>query len=549
MSIVDDFDLLLSQFNKVAERVFLKQIGDFAENHKEVVIRAYSMLLVETGINIQLKYLVLKSIGELKYKEFTPLIRKLLSREDKVQIIYEAVNSLVRINTLPAYKTIVAFMRENPEAEFIMQVEESLKEFFSKNMLIYHFDVFYRNRGDVKGVEKSSDFLIKDLADGCIKDILPGLSSKYYKIRYETLRVLKHRPNSIFYSPIYNYFKSAAQKVDETFFLQLSEALIANASFSKLGNKIFPTLRKHLEVLRSDKKIIFSIMLLKLNTPAMIGEVKGLYNQLNLDAKLLVFDNLSREDHGCYLDFIRQLAGRESHEALLNRIIEVLIYAKDFAFFFKMLQGERMIRREMLLGILMDFDPPDIAAHVKPFVHASQSNKIVYMAMEYLLRHAADNYFDLVKGVFFSGVSHEIKTLIIRSISKFSSFNRKMFMEKVFKDVKVIHPFKRDFLFSLLGVLNEKKFEKSFEEMILNRVLILMEEAGNDEIVDFVYFFDKYDVNSLKDMELINDELRLIQNTILKSGGKDDMVRMIHILIKNIEKRVKQNLRGKDGVL
>jgi hypothetical protein len=40
-----------------------------------------------------------------------------------------------------------------------------------------------------------------------------------------------------------------------------------------------------------------------------------------------------------------------------------------------------------------------------------------------------------------------------------------------------------------------------------------------------------------KDLGLIVDELRLLQGMILKSGHKDDLVRRIHILIKNIEKR------------
>ena len=114
-------------------------------------------------------------------------------------------------------------------------------------------------------------------------------------------------------------------------------------------------------------------------------------------------------------------------------------------------------------------------------------------------------------------------------------------MEAVFKDISVVNRFKKDFLFSLLGIMNEKTFERDFEELILNRVLILMEESGIDDIVNFVYFFDKYEIENINDLGLIIEEFRMIQNTILKSGGKDDLVRMIHILIKNIEKK----MRGK----
>jgi hypothetical protein len=112
-------------------------------------------------------------------------------------------------------------------------------------------------------------------------------------------------------------------------------------------------------------------------------------------------------------------------------------------------------------------------------------------------------------------------------------------MKSVFKDIKVIDHFKKDFLLSLLGLLNEKKLDKEFEDMILNRVLIMMEESRIDDIIHFIYFFDKYEVSNIKDLGLIIDELRLLQDMILKSGRQDDLVRSIHVLIKNIEKRAR----------
>ncbi|MCI0470238.1 MAG: hypothetical protein L0Y73_01105, partial [Candidatus Aminicenantes bacterium] len=301
MSIVDDFNLLLADFNKIEERQFLRNINEFAETHKDVVIKTYSLILGEEKMNIQLKYLVLKSISELKYREFVPMIQDLLKREDKVQIIYEAVNSLVRIDTLSAYKAIILFIREKTGADFIANVEERLKEFFERNKLIYHFDVFYRARGEIRGIEKSSEFLIKHLPEEYIKDILPALNCTFYRIRYELLQILKHKPNCLYYPAIYNYFKVNADKTDEPFFLLLSEALVINASLSKLGNKIFSTLKQHLNELGPEKRMIFAITLLKLNTSAMIEEVTTIYPRLGFEWKLLVFENLKREEYGCYL--------------------------------------------------------------------------------------------------------------------------------------------------------------------------------------------------------------------------------------------------------
>ncbi len=542
MGTAEDFNMLLSDFNKVEERVFLDNINDFAEKNKEAVTKTYALLLMETNINIQLKYLVLKSMGELKYREFIPMIRQLLDRGDKVRIIQATIDCLVRINTMEAYKTIVLFLRENPATDFKMQVEEGLKELLNKNRLLYHFDVFYRDNrgGDIKGVEKSGEFLAKHLPETYVKDILPTLSSKFYDIRYGALQILENRPNPLYYIPIYNHFKSHAQSADEKFFQLLSQALVTNASLSKLSSQIFPSLKERLEELEGNKRLIFAIMLLKLDTPAMIAEIIEMYPRLDYAGKRLVFQNLDRRESGCYIDFLRRLLKEENTEDLPARIMEILINAREFEYIFQVIKDERLQRKEMLLEILLQYDPPDLQEHLKECIQSSQGgDHILYLSLEYLLRHTADDCFTLIKSILFSGAPHEIKTLIIRNIDKFSAYNRKVFMESVFKDIKVINHFKKDFLISLLGLLNERKLDKEFEDMVLNRVLIMMEESRIDDIIHFIYFFDKYEVSNIKDLGLIIDELRLLQDMILKSGRQDDLVRSIQVLIKNIEKRAR----------
>ena len=73
MTKIEEFDLLLSDYNKIEEYSFLKNIKDFAEKNKKFIIRAFSLLFKDKHINIQLKFLIIKSIGELKYIEFIPL--------------------------------------------------------------------------------------------------------------------------------------------------------------------------------------------------------------------------------------------------------------------------------------------------------------------------------------------------------------------------------------------------------------------------------------------------------------------------------------------
>ncbi|HLP60207.1 MAG TPA: hypothetical protein VK186_15315 [Candidatus Deferrimicrobium sp.] len=539
MEISEDFKRILANFNKVDERIFLANINDFAEKNKETTLKIYAGLLREENINTLLKYLTLKSIGELKYQEFIPMIRELLNQGAKVHIIHAAIDSLVCINTIEAYKTIARYLRENPGMDFKLPIEERLKELFSKNRLLYHFDVFYRDReGEhLINVEKSSEYLVKYLPDTYVKDILPALSSKFYDIRYEALKVLKNRPNPLYYIPICNHFKAYAGSVDEKFFLLLSETLVANARLSKWRHKIFPSLKEQLEELAGNKRLIFAIKLLKLNTPEMMPEIIALYPQLDYEGKRLVLDNLKLENHECYLDFIRRLLTEENSDELTAKIMEILIHAQDFAYIFQVIRNERTRRKEILLEILCRLAPPGLHGYVQEFVHSSQEDRILYLSLEYLLHHAADEYFATIQNIFFSGVPHEIKSMIMRNIGNFSPFNQKCFMESVFKDIKVIHHFKKEFLFSMLVLMNEKKFSRDFEDLLLNRILIMMEEANIDEIINFIYFFDKYEVNNRKDLGLIINELRLLQGMILKLGHQDELVRTIYILIKNIENR------------
>ncbi|MCP4215305.1 MAG: hypothetical protein GY765_11655 [bacterium] len=537
MSIFNDFDAILSDYNKIEERFFLVKINAFAESNREVVFKSFSILLRSQKLNIQMKYLVLKSIGDLKYKEFVPLLGGMLEKEDKVRIVYEIVNSLVAIDTLPAYKMIVRFIRSHNGAAYIVHIEERLKDFFSKNKLIYHFDVFYRNRGDVKSIDLSSDFLIENLPEDNIKDILPAISSHYYKIRYEILRVLKNRPNPLYYAGIYTYFKKNAGEMDETLFLVLCEAMIVNASQSRVGKKVYPALKNHLRELEDVKRNILAIILLRLDTPDMMGFIRTFFQNLGVRWKLLVFDNLVIEEYKSYLDFVRVLLVEEDNEELLARVLEVLIYAGDYEHLFRVLEDERPLRKEMLLGLILEFDPPGIEEYLRYYIDPSRDNKILKLALEYIMRHAADDFYDMVGKVFFAGVSQNIKMLVARNLPRFSIENRQRFVETIFEDMGVVREFKKDFLFAMLAIMNEKKFTLQFEDKILNRVLIMLEESPADDIVNFIYFFDKYQLNSSSDMALVIEEFRMIQNTLLKSSDRGDLVRMIHVLIKNIEKR------------
>ncbi|UCH94062.1 MAG: HEAT repeat domain-containing protein [Candidatus Aminicenantes bacterium] len=538
MTPFDQFDRILADFSRVEERLFLRDIQEFAQKHPEVVIKTFSVLLKNQDLNIQLKYLVLKSLGELKYDEFVPLLKETLKRENKLQIISEAVNSLAAINSLPAYKVIADFRQKHKNPGYKEKIDQGLRVMFTRNQLVYHFDAFYRDRDSVANIEKSSEFLIKHLPDDYIKELLPAAASRFYQIRYETFRILKNRPNPIYYSTIYYYFKEYAPTAEDELFLMMSEALIINASLSTAQKKIFQKLKVHLKQFKGDKQNVFCIVLLRLNARDMLPYIVEIYPKLDFQRKLLLFENLKTDDYSHFMEFIRGLLTHENNQIVLGKIVEILIHANDFKYLFAIIGSEKGIRKEKLLNMVLGHDPPDIDGYLEKYVIPSQDNQILQSSLQYLLRHAADRYFELITGIFFSGVSPGIKILILRELTKFKPYNQKVFMESIFKDLTVIRSFKKDFLFSLLGVMNEKTFDDEFEEKILSRILVFMEEAPMDDLVNFIYFFQGYEINNQRDGELIINEFRLIRNTLLKSGREQNLARMIHMLIKNIEEKI-----------
>jgi hypothetical protein len=538
MTLYDHFDRILSDFNRVGEHIFLGKVREFAEKHPKAAIKTFSGLLKNQKLNLHLKYLVLKSIHELKYPGFIPALKETLDQENKAQIISEAINSLAAIGTLPAYKVIAGLIKKQEDHDYKKKLEQGLKTIFTRDRLIYHFDVFYRERGSVGSIDKSREFLIEHLPEENVKDLLPGLASRFSKIRIETLRILKFRPNPIYYSRIYYYFQENAHSADEELFLLMSEALVNNAALSTARKKIFQKLKIHREQLKGDKRNVFSIFLLKLNTREIIPYLVKIYPGLDLDRKSLLLEHLNPGDYPYYMDFTRHLLRSEDNQSILAKIVEILVCAHDFKYLFETIDLEKGARKHKLFDMILEQDPAGIDQYLEKYVTPVRENQILLPAVDYLLRHDADNYFDLVTGIFFSGVSNDIKIHILRNIDKFAPTNQMLFLETIFKDTTVVRDLKKDFLISLSGVMKAKVFDEGLEEKVLNRVLVFMEEASPEELAHFVYFFGRYEINNRQDCELIIDEFRLVLDMLLKSGTEPDLVRVIHLLIKDVERKI-----------
>jgi hypothetical protein len=534
MNILDHFDRMLAGFNRVEEPVFLRQIREFGLRHRDIAIKTFSMLLENPQLDPQLEYLILKSTGELKYKEFISIIKNALNRAGNPRIIGEALDSLTAIGTFPAYRVIVDYLMKNTDVHLAEKIERNLNDIFNKNPLAFHFDVFYRDRGAAGGIEKSSEFLVRHLPGQYIRDLLPAIDSPNYTIRSELLRLLKERPGPMFYASILRHFEKNAGNAGQDLFLIMSDALIYNAGTSKARAKIFHQLNEHAARLPEDKKKTFYIALFKLNNSQLIQYIASRYPRMEVEEKMRVLDHLSPGEYPHTMNFVRELLLSENNETLLARVIGILVRAGELEFLFAALDTEKPLRKEKLLKMLLDHQPRSIDQHLLQYITPSQDNQILRLSLEYLLVHTADKYYELYQRIFFSGVSPEIKTLIIRHIHRWNPGNREQFMESIFKHSKAIGGFKKDFLLSLLDALNRDVFAQPLELKILEQVLVLMEESPADELAHFLYFFEHYRLEDRQHKELVVNELRLVRNTLLKSGASRDLPRRIHQLVKQI---------------
>jgi hypothetical protein len=68
----------------------------------------------------------------------------------------------------------------------------------------------------------------------------------------------------------------------------------------------------------------------------------------------------------------------------------------------------------------------------------------------------------------------------------------------------------------------------------------MLEEAAPSELIHFLYLFERYQIKEREQAKLIAEELRLVLNTLLKSGTDADLTPRFHLLMRKL-----QTLAGK----
>jgi hypothetical protein len=529
------FDSLLKEYKTLEENIFISRISDIAEENIDLVINKIQDTLIKPEISIHLKYLLIKVIENLKNHKFLPLLASLLENEDRERIVWEILNAFASITTVESYKIIVGFFSKSENRNFIHKFKTYLKIYFKKKPLIYHYDIFYRNRGDIKNIESSGKFLIENLNETYVKDILPAIYSKYENISEEALKIIERRKGPLYFHSVDKLFIAKYKSSKMKYFKQMTRTLFENALVSPHKKKIVSKLYNYLNLLPEDKQNYYIIYLLKIDTARIIERAIDIYDELSVDDSLLFLNNLEKEVYSIYKFFIRGLLKEEVNENILLKIIKILIENEEFDFLFDSIEKQNGTRRELLINMIVETGYEGMSNYLIKFISLSEDNAIIFSAVGYLMNDNPDNFFDELKNLIFSGVDIRIKQKIIRNVKKFNDENIYEFMNLILENTIALKGLEKDFLLLAVALQEKVMFDGPFLEELLNRVLMMMEETEPKGIINYIYFFDSFKIKNRKQLELIINELKMVQKTLLKSTEYDDTVSMIYRLIKKLD--------------
>ncbi len=478
--------------------------------------------------------MLLKIVGVLKFQSFIPLLSHLLNKEDKVRIISEILNSVTNIISIESYKLLVTFFSNPKNKNYLPKFNGYLKMFYAKSPLIYHFDLFYRDRGDVKNIELSTNYLINNLDETYVKDLLPAIYSKYKTISFEALRLFEKKPGSLFYNSINDLFLTKYEE-DNLYYKQLVKTLFNNVLVSPHKKKISVKLKDQLKILSHKRKNYFIVFLLKLDTETIINKALTIYKELEIDEKILFFNNLDANKYMFYTEFIKNKFIEEVNDKILLRIIFIFMINNEYEFVFHTTMKQKGARREKLLNLIIETGKKNLSDYFSKFLTLKEDNNILQNVIAYIMNDKPDVYYKDIISILFSGIDLKIKQKIIRSIKFFNTSNVKKVIKNILDQPNVLSFIEKDFLLMLISLQEKNTFDGLLLEQLLNYILKMMEEARQEDIINFIFFFDSFEFTKQEHKTLIIDEFKMIQKTLLRSPENDNLVSMIYKLIPKLD--------------
>ena len=283
------------------------------------------------------------------------------------------------------------------------------------------------------------------------------------------------------------------------------------------------------------RKTYFILHLLHLDMADLFEEALLIYPDLNLEEKVVFFDNLDNEKYPVYSQFIRNQIQHETKEEILFKIIRILLANREYDLIFDTAFRMKGTRREILVNLIIEAEESGLSQYFARFLSLTEMNAVLVASIGYIMSQEPDEFYVEIHKILFSGVERQIKQKIIRNIKHFNSRNRKRILRQILSHAIVLKGIEKDFLLMIIALQDEEILDASMLDKLLNKVLTMMEETDPENLVNFIYFFDSFKVNTDEHRLFIIEELKMVQNTLFRSNADDTLVNLIYKLVRKME--------------
>lgn len=539
MDAVPAFHTLLVNRSLFDDEAFLRRLDELASHGGSALIAEVARLLAVPGLHAHVKFLLLKHAQRRPDPLFVPAACQVVEADGRIRLRTEALVALGRVATPAAYRALVHYAGR-PPAEELARAGDVLAAAISATPLLFHYDAFWRPQRGRKNLTASVEHLARHLTEEDAVTLLPALDPPLREITGPAWQFFARRSNGALLPPLLKALLRWDGNLPEPVFRTAAGAVIDAAADSGFRAKAFATLRRFAETLPAPLELVLSILLLRLDTPALLPGLAGRYGGLPAAYKDLFLQSLDPAARGETATFAAGLLAIESDPSRLARSVQLVLGQgeRGLELLFHRLPQEKVVRRRILVEAAVEAAPPGLTRHLTPLLTGETDPEILKSALDSLLKSPPDVLLAPLERLLSSGVETEVKSLIVRRLPQFSVAGQERLALFLTDRLPGEREVRKNLLISLLEVMNRPGLADAIVSRLLERVLVMMEEADLEEVVQFVYFFDRLLPRSPKEISLIQGELRMVQNTLLQAGDPAGMVSRIHHLLRRLEKRL-----------
>ncbi len=538
MDALTAFHTLLVNRTLFDDEAFLRRLSELSEHGGTALTAEVARLLAVPRLHAHVKYLLLKHAQRHPEALFVPAACRVVEHDPRVRLRSEAMAVLGRVATPAAYRELARYA-DGAVEEGRGRAAEILAETLSANPLLFHYDVFWRPQRGRKNLSASADFLARQLPEEDLIPLLASISPPLREITGAAWQLFAARGSGPLFPSLLKVFLGWQQNLPEAIFLEAARAVVGAAADSGFRAKACATLTRFASELPEPQRLLLQILLLRLDTPALLPGLAGRYDDLPPGTKTLFLECLDPAASEVTGNFAaHQLAGEDDPDRLARLVRLVLSQGEaGLEILFRRLSREMALRRGIMLEAAIEASPPGIDRFLIPLLSGETDPHILRAALDPLLKSPADDLLPPLEQLLGSGAEAEVKSLIVRRLPRFSLSGQKRLALFLTDRFPMEREVRKDLLISLLEVLNRPGLDEEVFSRLVERVLLMMEDASLDEIVQFVYFFDRLVIPPFANIALIQGELRMMQNTLLQAGDPVGLVGKIHLLLHRLENK------------